>query len=112
MGADRGRSGRGFSTGGLFLVMAAGCLPPPGPTEVVSRGGQKKPLRPAGVRVIAAAEAASSNLVARPFSLTFGGGRDGTELVEQVLAEGERRGADAVGDIGVTLAPGRGGENV
>src|SRR5262245_21277508 len=112
MGADRGRSGRGFSTGGLFLVMAAGCLPPPGPTEVVSRGGQKKPLRPADVRVIAAAEAASSNLVGRPLSLTFGGGRDGTELVEQVFAEGERRGAVAVGSISVTLAADRDGRPI
>jgi len=87
----------------LFAAGAAGCVPA-GPTEIVSRSGQKTPLRPAGLRVIAAAEAVSSKLVARAFVLPFGGDRDGTELVARVLEEGEREGAVAVGDINVTLA--------
>jgi hypothetical protein len=91
-------------------LVAAGCRPP-GPTEIVSRSGQKTRLRPAGVRVIAAAEA-SSKLSGRPFLLPFGGGRDGTELVGLVLAEAERAGAAAVGDINVTLATVRDGQPI
>jgi hypothetical protein len=62
--------------------------------------------------VISADEASSSKLVGRPFLLPFGGDRDGTELVELVLAEAERAGATAVGDISVTLAVVREGRRI
>ena len=95
----------------VFALAVAGCTAA-GPTQMVSRTGEKSPLRPAGVRVIAAAEAAESKLAARPFALRFGGDRDGTELVELVLAEAERTGATAVGDISITLGTVREGRPI
>jgi hypothetical protein len=96
----------------LPAVLAAGCATAQGPTEVVSRSGQATPLTPAALRVIPAAEAASSGLVGRPFVLPFGADRDGTELVGLVLAEAERQGAAALGDINVSLAAVREGRPI
>jgi hypothetical protein len=95
----------------LLALAVAGCATA-GPTEVVSRSGQTTALQPVGLRVIAPAEASASGFAGRPFVLPFGGDRDGTELVGLVLAEAERQGAVALGDISVTLAAAQDGRPI
>jgi len=92
------------SVGLLPAIAFVGCVPPQGPTAMVSKSGKQTPMRPSEVRVVAAVEAAAAGWTGRPVSRTFGAGRDGTELVSTLLAEAERGGAVAVSDITITLA--------
>jgi hypothetical protein len=88
----------------IATVLAIACVPQEGPTSVVNARGEERHFTPPALRVVSHIEGAQSGLLARPFSVAFGSGKDGTELVERVLKNAEDEGAELVSDIAIVLA--------
>lgn len=89
---------------GLLAAASVSCVAHPrGPTTMVSNTGQQRPLPRTELQVISAQAAAARGLEGRPISRDFGAGQDGTKLVAELLSDAEKQGAQAVGQIGITL---------
>lgn len=87
----------------LLAPLALACVPQAGPTSVVNQQGEERALPARALRVVSHSEAARSGLVVRQIRVSFGAGKDGTELDSTLLERAEQQGAQLVSDISIVL---------